>query len=144
MATMPALAKLLPSTSVASRSCGSESKRLMILARAGERDSNWRNCHLPSENSEVSASAKKKLAPAKRARATNAIVDVIGARLSQKGQRQKAKMGQNRFSGLPDAVSFFRFFSFFMPFALYSSSGRIYSDLLGFGRIFRGLAVSGM
>ncbi len=76
-ATIPALAKLLPSTRVASKSCGSERRRLIILPRCGERASNWRSCHLPSEKREVSASAKKKLAPAKPARTTNAMVGVI-------------------------------------------------------------------
>ena len=119
---MPALAKLLPSTSVASKSCGSDNKRLMILARAGERDSNWRNCHLPSENREVSASAKKKLAPAKRTRTTNARVGVIAARLSQKGKGKRQKWAKTASSGLPDVVSSFRFFSFFMPSAFQPAS----------------------
>ena len=76
-ATMPALAKLLPRTSVASRSCGVERRRLMILPVPGERSSNWRTCHLPREKREVSASAKKKLAPKNAINPANARIGVI-------------------------------------------------------------------
>ena len=76
-ATMPALAKLFPKTSVARRSCGAESRRLMILPAPGKRSSNWRTCHLPREKRDVSASAKKKLAPENTISAAHARIGVI-------------------------------------------------------------------
>jgi len=48
------------------------------LPAPGERSSNWRTCHLPSEKSDVSASAKKKLAPENAINPANARIGVIG------------------------------------------------------------------
>src|ERR1700743_3396360 len=90
--TIPALAKLLPSASVASKSCGSARRRLINVVSFGKRSSNWRNCHLPREKRDVSANAKKKLPPAKTARTTNPIVGVIAARLKQNGKRHERKI----------------------------------------------------
>ena len=59
-----ALANVLPSTIVASKSSGCASKRKTRSPARGCRAANWRACHLLKEKSAVSASAKKKLAPA--------------------------------------------------------------------------------
>src|SRR5882724_4338138 len=64
-ASIAALAKVFPSASVASKSCGCSSSRATVLPARGFFSARSATCHLPSENSAVSASAKKKLAPAK-------------------------------------------------------------------------------
>ena len=64
-ASIAALANVFPSASVASKSCGCSSRAATILPARGFFSASCANCHLPRENSAVSASAKKKLAPAK-------------------------------------------------------------------------------
>ena len=64
-ASIAALANVLPSTIVASKSWGSASSRATMPPAAGCRSAICRTCHLLREKSAVSASAKKKLAPAK-------------------------------------------------------------------------------
>ena len=72
-ANIAALANVLPSTIVASKSCGSASSRATMPPARGSRSANCRTCHLLREKSAVSASAKKKLAPAKIKTTTTAI-----------------------------------------------------------------------
>ena len=64
-ASIAALANVLPSASVASKSCGRSSSCATILPARGCRSARCATCHWLSENNAVSASAKKKLAPAK-------------------------------------------------------------------------------
>ena len=65
VASIAAVAKVFPKTIVASKSCASPKSRTTIPPLAGFRPANCRACHLLSEKSAVSASAKKKLPPAK-------------------------------------------------------------------------------
>src|SRR5208282_2524989 len=56
--------------------------------------SNWRNCHLPRENRDVSASAKKKLAAKKTttaAMASHTAIGVIPGTLDKKPPTQQPK-----------------------------------------------------
>ena len=63
-AKMAALASVLTSTIVASKSSGRPSKRPTTPPQRGNCSANFRTCHGLKENNAVSASAKKKLAPA--------------------------------------------------------------------------------
>ena len=74
-ATIAAFATVLPNTMVASNSDGCSSSR--ATASPAACPANWRARHLPSANSADSASAKKKLAPAKTA-SPSAISQVVG------------------------------------------------------------------
>ena len=65
VARMAAFANVFPSTMVASKSSGWASSRATMPPLAGARSESVRACHLLSEKREVSASEKKKLAPAK-------------------------------------------------------------------------------
>src|SRR5581483_11280025 len=65
MARIEAFATVLPSTMVASRCCGSLNSRASNPPEIGHLSASWRTCHFPSENKADSASAKKKLMPAK-------------------------------------------------------------------------------
>ena len=94
--TIPALAKLLPSDQVASRSCGSRQQTADDLSRARRALLNWRNCHLPSENREVSASAKKKLAAEKTTRAAKAIHAAIGVIPGTLKDKRKTRQPKNK------------------------------------------------
>ena len=69
---MAALASVLPSTIVASKSGAWASRRRTMPPARGSRSANWRACHLLREKRAVSASAKKKLAPAKTKTTTTA------------------------------------------------------------------------
>ena len=64
-ARMAAFAKVLPKVSVACRSCGRASNPATIRPAPAFFSTSCDTCHLLRENSAVSASAKKKLAPAK-------------------------------------------------------------------------------
>ena len=73
MASIAALAKVLPRARVASRSCGRSRSLETIFSARGLFSARCANCHLLNEKSAVSASAKKKLAPAKTKIAATAI-----------------------------------------------------------------------
>ena len=74
VASIAAVANVLPSTSVASRSCGSVIRCNTMLPRCGSRSASCRACHFPNESSAVSASEKKKLAPAEMNMTTTAAM----------------------------------------------------------------------
>src|SRR5882724_3593766 len=93
---MAALAKVLPRTMVASRSCGSASRRATALPVRGWRSANCRTCHLLREKREVSASEKKKLAPAKTRTTTTAT---IGAAIMGGGWRKVTVKAKGKTEG---------------------------------------------
>src|SRR5512133_406296 len=87
-ASITALASVLPSASIVTRFCGSASNRATSPPRAGRRSANCRTCHLVSENSDVSASEKKKLTAAKHR--TTAIGNKGAAICSQDGGKAES------------------------------------------------------
>src|SRR5436309_4486331 len=91
VASIAAVAKVLPKTIVASKSCGCASKRTTTPPVRGSRSANCRACHLLSENRAVSASAKKKLAPAKNKTTTTAAISAGSMALSMEENRQNGK-----------------------------------------------------
>src|SRR5471030_2656200 len=90
-ASIAALAKVFPSASVASKSCGCSSSRATVLPARGFFSARSATCHLPSENSAVSASAKKKLAPANTKIAVIAVSMRGVCRKNDAGKRRNAR-----------------------------------------------------
>jgi hypothetical protein len=91
MASIAAVANVFPSTMVASRSCGSASSCATMPPRRWSRSASWRTCHLLSEKSAVSASAKKKLAPANNKTKTAAMIGAGSMRPAWRKTVVKAK-----------------------------------------------------
>ena len=90
---MPALAKLLPSTSVASKSCGSDSRRLMILPARGR--ARLQLPHLPFAQREEGGfrQREEETGAGETSRAANARIGVIPASIGRKaeGKAQNAR-----------------------------------------------------
>src|SRR5579859_6551735 len=111
IATMAAFAKVFPRTIVASRCCGSDNNRATNPPLPGC-SASCRNCHFPSENSADSASAKKKLMPAKISKPVIATygVNAIGGIMNQPSPPKKAKLAASKL-----LVAFTFLFRSFMP-----------------------------
>jgi hypothetical protein len=88
---MAALATVLPKAIVASKSCGSDSNRVTSAPAAEPRSANCRVCHFLSENNAVSASEKKKLAPAKIRMTATAAIGAAAMPAAWPTKKQKAK-----------------------------------------------------